>query len=69
MKVNVEIHTTAALTPGKNPWYRFDRRQGGPENRSGCSAAAGKRTTASQPVARLYVRYLTVYNVEWWYDR
>jgi hypothetical protein len=36
MEVSGQLHTPVALSPGKkNPWYRLDRRLGGPQSRSG----------------------------------
>jgi hypothetical protein len=35
MEVSGQLHTPAALPPGKGPWYPMDRRLGGPQNRSG----------------------------------
>jgi hypothetical protein len=34
--VSGQLHTPAALLPGKEPRYPLDRRQGGSQNRSGC---------------------------------
>jgi hypothetical protein len=35
MEASGQLHTTAALPQGRNPWYPLDRRLGGPQSRSG----------------------------------
>jgi hypothetical protein len=35
MEVSGQLHTPAALTPGKKPWYPLDRRLRGSQRRSG----------------------------------
>jgi hypothetical protein len=35
MEVSGQLHAPAALLSGRDPWYTFDRRLGGPQSRSG----------------------------------
>jgi hypothetical protein len=35
MEVSGKLHAAAALPPGKSPQYSLDKRQGGPQSRSG----------------------------------
>jgi len=37
MEVSGQLHTPAALSPGRSPWYPMDRRLGGPQSWAGCS--------------------------------
>jgi hypothetical protein len=42
MEVNGQLHTPAALPPGKEGPYPLDRRLGGPQSRSGRSGEGDK---------------------------
>jgi hypothetical protein len=68
MKVSGQLHASAALTPGKEPRYPFDRRLGGTQSRSSScgveeiSFPAGNRTPAVQTIARRYADWAR----RWW---
>jgi len=60
MDVSGQLHSPAALSPRKEPWYKLDRRLGGPQNRSGRddeekipspARESNPRTPIVQPVA------------------
>jgi hypothetical protein len=63
MEVSGQLHAPAALPPGKNPWYPFDRRLGGPQSRSGrggeekisqAHRESNSRTPIVQPLTQRY---------------
>jgi hypothetical protein len=58
MEMSSQLHTPAALTPGKNPLFPQNRSLGGPRSRCGrggeekkIQAPAGNRTPVVQHVA------------------
>jgi hypothetical protein len=62
--VNGQLHTPAALFPGKSLWHLLDKKQGGPQSRSvrcgdvkiSCSYLEPKSDSSSfQPVVRHYI--------------
>jgi hypothetical protein len=61
---------------GKNPWYPLDRRLGGPQSRSGCSAEEkssqtllGLESPNIQPVAQCYTTELSELRTQFWEGR
>jgi hypothetical protein len=66
MEMSGQLHASAALTPGKNPWYPLARRLGGPQSRSGCGGEEknsqllpGLEPPIIQPVAERYTTELS----------
>jgi hypothetical protein len=49
MEVSGQLHALAALLLGKSPWYPMEKRQGGPQSRSG----RGGEENKSQPLPGL----------------
>jgi hypothetical protein len=49
MEVSGQLHSSAALTQGRSPWYALDRRLGGPQSQSG----RGGEEKNSQPLPGL----------------
>jgi len=65
MEVSGQLHSPAALPPGKRPWYPLDRRLGSLQSRSGHGSEEknsqpllGLEPPIIQPVAQRYIRLL-----------
>jgi hypothetical protein len=54
MEMGGQSHTPAALPPGKDPWYPWDRSLGEPQSRSG----RGGEKKNSQPLPWLEPPYI-----------
>jgi len=61
MEVTGQLHSPAALPPGKDPWYPLDRRLGGPQSRSGY----GGEEKNSQP-PRAILTHTHWKKMHWW---
>jgi hypothetical protein len=66
MEVSGQLHTSAALPPGKRPLYPLDRRLRGPQKRSGHGGEEknyqplpGLEPPIIQPVAQRYITELS----------
>jgi hypothetical protein len=66
MEVSDQLHASAALSPGENPWYPLGRKLGGPQSRSGrCGEEknpqplSGLETPIIQPIVQRYTAELS----------
>jgi hypothetical protein len=71
--VSGQLHTPAALSPGKGPWYPLDMKLGGPQSRSGRGAEEnnwkpllGLEPPIIQPVAQSYTAELCRLLLKMW---
>jgi len=61
LDVGGQLHSLAALSPGKSPWYPLNRRLGGPQSQCGCDGEErnsqplpGHELPIIQPIAQHY---------------
>jgi hypothetical protein len=64
MEMSSQLHASAALPQGKNPWYPLSRKLGGPQSRSGHGSEKysqllpGPEHPIIEPVAQRYTTEL-----------